>query len=128
MARRTLSEATIETAIRLREEDELPLRVISQRIGCSRGALQWHFLRNGIDTPLRLRKSAHAENRPRQWSRHGRPVILFTPAEDRLIEALARDGMKNREIGQRLDPPRGAMTIVVRLLYLARRAARADGE
>jgi len=126
--RRTITPDQIATAIDMRENKGQSLRTIAATIGVSLGSIQWQFFRAGVDTPPKFRKSSPSADRPLEYVRNGRVVRRFSPDQDRMIESMSLDGKGITEIGRALTPPRHAHTIATRLLFLARRDARADGD
>lgn len=100
---------------------------IAGHLQVSPGAVEWAFLRLGVEKP-------GAEDKPLPpvpteravYYRHGKPVVRFTTADDAELLRLEREGLTYAEIGRRMRPTRLPNTIQGRLLTLARREARAE--
>lgn len=96
---------------------------IAAELGCSVGTVAWRILVDGVDIhpdrPLPPVPTA-----PIVRSRGGKPVRLFTQAEDGQLLELEADGLPYIEIGRRLG--RRHNSIIGRLATLARRDARSE--
>lgn len=120
--RKKLSADEIDAIAELRERRGLSCKAIARRIGRPHGTVIGTCLRFGIDAPnpRPLLPATHIK-RP-VFVRSGRPVRAFTPEEDAMLIAAAREGKDAREIGLALG--RSPSSIRCRLMTLARREER----
>jgi len=116
------SPEKIEHAVALREQG-LTYNAVAARTGMSRGAVLYHCLKLGAESP-RDQGPSREYRGPTIVRRGGHVVKRFTPAEDRQLLALARDGVTPAVIARRLN--RAPHSVTGRLMTLARREAREE--
>lgn len=96
---------------------------ISRRLDLSVGAISWHCLIGGIDSPNTRRKVL----KPLKYSsyvRNGHEVLAFTAADDAQLLELEADRKSYTEIGRIMG--RKSNSIRGRLATLARHDARKE--
>lgn len=118
MAARKYSDEQLNEAAELREAG-MSLGAIAKRLGMSSGAVNWHCLRLGADTPQRSKRQPQG---PMVMQRSGHTVRRFTPDEDRKIREMAQQGAGASAIARSLG--RKHNSIIGRLMTLARQEAR----
>lgn len=127
MSARKLTDQQIAKATELRERGLSVRRIAALIGGISEGALNWHFLKAGVESPRTSKGQFRATTTPGAVEGRGAAVIRrYSEAEDQKLLELAAQGLSHSEIGRRLDPPRRPNSVAGRLLTLARRDARAE--
>jgi hypothetical protein len=123
MTKPYLTKQTLERAAMLREQGMSLSRIVADIGGGSTGALAWHFLKLGVESPKPrpLRLNFHLE---RTTFRRGKHIVrAFTPEDDaKLLDLLAK-GLTRSAIARALGRKPNAIT--GRLMTLARRDERA---
>ena len=122
MPARKYSDSLLDRAAAMRDEGH-SYTAISQRLEISYGAVYWHCLRLGADSPRAQRSREHAPG-PRVVSRGNHQVRRFTDDEDRRLLAMELDGETVSAIARALG--RKPNSITGRLMTLARREARRE--
>lgn len=114
----------IERISQLREQG-VSCSMISAEVGYSIGAINYHCLREGIESPF-LERVVLKQTRvgPDEYRRGKHIVKKFTPEEDDKITAWSIEGIGPTEIGRRIN--RRHHSIIGRLQTLARHDARRD--
>lgn len=122
MTARYLTSQMLERAAAMRERG-LSVGNIAADLGCSRGALHWHFLKLGVEPPKPrpLRLDYHLKCPVLVRGNH--VVRAFTPQEDARLLELASQGLGTSAIGRALG--RKSNSVGGRLMTLARREERA---
>lgn len=114
MPARKYSEETVAECCRMREAGAT-VEAIALALGMSIGAVNYHCLRNGADTPLRRFGTPQG---PRIVARGNHVVRRFTPDEDATILRMELEGATVSEIGRALG--RSHNSIIGRQMTLAR--------
>ena len=117
MSLKKLSHAQRYELENLYEEHGWSSTRLAKKFGYSKGAIQYHFLINGISRPGSRRYST--PDRAPTYVRKGRTVRRFTDAEDERVLSMTLDGKNPTEVGRALG--RGHHVIIARLATLARR-------
>ncbi len=127
MAKRpNLTQAQIDRIVELRTEKRWGVEAIAREVGCSKGSVDWALLREGADIPGAKHQIRDIPDEPVVRMRKGKPVRLFTKADDELLLELEAEGLNPGQIGRRFSPIRLPNTITGRLRILARREARLE--
>lgn len=119
--RPNLTREEIDRAIELREQHGWSVPRCARAIGCSASALDYHFLKLGVDGPAPPPLSP-VPTEPVAQRRNGRIVRRFTVAEDAELLDLESQGVRVNEIARRLG--RRPNSVRQRLMTLARREER----
>lgn len=120
MPPRKYTDALIGRAAVLREEGK-SIRAIAERLGMSRGAVYWHCLRLGADSP-NVRNNVLVTQGPLVIERGNHRVRRFTPEEDRILIEMDLAGARVSEMARRLNRPHNSGT--GRLMTIARHEER----
>lgn len=99
------------------------INTIARILKRSPGAVQWHCLIHGIESPRQMPPRTNFYLFQSVVKRGNTIVRAFTPEEDARLVALDRDGLNYSDIGRALKRPRNS--IQARLATLARREERA---
>lgn len=122
MSARKYSDDLIDEAARLREKG-MSCAAIAKRLDMSVGAVSWHCLRLGADSP-NTTANAPAKMHHSEVKRGNHIVRRFTPEEDQLITRMDMRGASlaemSRATGRRHNSIRG------RLMTLARHEDRKE--
>lgn len=122
MPPRKYTDDQIAEAAELREGG-MSHAAIARKVGMSIGAVSWHCLRLGADSP-RTRGKVPEQRGPMICNRSGHNVRKFTAEEDATSMKLDLDGATTaaiaRTLGRRWNSTRG------RQMTLARHAARRE--
>lgn len=124
MAKRKLTEEQLQQAFAWREAGR-SVRWIANRLNISEGAISWHCLKAGVESPRTARGAFVSRVMPGAVEQRGDHLVRrYSEAEDRLILTMAARGATNTEIGRALTPSRAPNSIQGRLMTLARREER----
>lgn len=116
----------LKAKIYLNREAGKSIGWISQRVGLSKGAIAWHCLRDGVESP-KTRGKVITPRRPGAVEQRGNHVVRrFTAEEDAMLVRMAREGHGYTAIGRACTPPRRPNSIKGRLMTLARHDARKE--
>lgn len=96
---------------------------IGRVLGASAGAVSWHCLVEGIESP-RTATATVPTGQPMRYERNGFAVRRFTGADDKKLLELAASGLGNTAIGKQLG--RRPNSVRGRLATLARQEAREE--
>ncbi|WP_368999728.1 hypothetical protein [Pseudophaeobacter sp. C1-32P7] len=97
---------------------------IAERLGMSHGAVYWHCLRLGADSPKSQEHAPPVERGPMIVCRSGHQVRRFTADEDRKLIEMEAAGLTASEMARRLN--RKPNSVTGRLMTLARTEARKE--
>lgn len=125
MPGRKITEEQLEKACELREGKGLSTRQIIIRLGLgiSDGALDWHFLIRGVESPnMIFRPKQIYRDEGRVIERSGHKVRRFTREEDAKITAMSKRGCRPCEIARALG--RRHNSVMGRLATIARHEER----
>jgi len=114
------SEETLNEAAEMREAGST-YAAIAKRLEMSQGAVYWHCLRLGADSPKAPPKTNVG---PSLVKRGNHVVRRFSPEEDEKILRLSGEGVSLSEISRSLG--RKHNSVKGRLMTLARRDERAE--
>ena len=120
--RPSLTDEQKELIADMRERG-LSCGVISRRLNLSQGAVSWHCLVAGIDSP-RTRSRVPAPVKHDQYMRNGRVVLAFSPDDDAQLLALEAEGKRYGTIAKIMGRRRNS--VLGRLATLARHEARRE--
>lgn len=123
MPARKYSDQLLDEAARLRETG-MSEAAIAKRLNMSLGAVSWHCLRLGADSPHTVRNISTTTG-PMVVSRGGHIVRRFTPEEDKVLTEMDMAGERVCEMARRLN--RKPNSVRGRLMTLARQEARREG-
>lgn len=99
---------------------------IALRLDVSQGAIAWHCLKHGVESPRTTPSLSTGGAKPGAIERRGNHLVRrFTPEEDRMILAMEAAGHNRAAIGRACTPPRAPNSITGRLMTLARHEERA---
>lgn len=116
MGARRMTPEQVDEALALRERGGWSIARLAERYGVSMGAISYHCLAGGAESPKPPRLQARQQRT--EIRRGDRVVRRFTLDEDRVILKLKAEGVSNSAIGERLD--RRPHTIRGRVLTLMR--------
>lgn len=118
--RRKLTEEQIQWACELRETGLSTMQIVLRMgLRISPGALDWHFLLRGAESPKAALQHDFYRDAGRVITRNGRTMRRFTRQEDAFILAKSRAGMTPVQIAK-IMPWRRNNSIMGRLATLAR--------
>jgi transposase-like protein len=124
--RPNLTPEQVERIVELRTVKRLGVEQIAREIGCSKGSVDWALLREGADIPGAKHQIREIPDEPVVRIRDGRPVRLYTKADDQLLLKLEAEGLNPAQIGRRFTPARQPNSVTGRLRTLARREDRLE--
>tara|TARA_R110000737_G_scaffold239142_2_gene251182 strand:+ start:6419 stop:6799 length:381 start_codon:yes stop_codon:yes gene_type:complete len=124
MPGRKYSDEQCNEAAVLREAG-MSTAAIAKRLGMSSGAVYWHCLRLGADTPKASRPAAPKAGRM-VVERSGHVVRRFSAEEDQKMLDMEGSGVRLSEIARTLGRKRNS--VEGRLMTLARKEARSEEE
>lgn len=122
MGKPIINEEKLEKIAEMRERG-VSCAAIGKTIGMSRGAVNWHCLKEGIEPPNPQDLKAHNPG-PAVVKRGNHVVRRFTEEEDQRLLAMEAQGLKRCEMARALG--RKGNSITGRLMTLARRDERAE--
>lgn len=121
--KRIYTDETFDRMAEMRERG-LSYGQIGRLLNMSPGAVSWHCLRLGVESPKPLKGHFNPKPGPTVMKRGNHVVRRFTPAEDRMLLEMEMEGIKRSEICKALG--RSNNSVLGRLMTLARRDARAE--
>jgi len=122
MPAKKYSDDLLDQAASLRETG-MPYAKIAKRLCMSHGAVYWHCLRLGADSPKK-QPNRPLNLGPMEVDRSGHKVRRFTEEEDRKLVEMDLAGAKRCEMARALG--RKHNSIKGRLMTLARHEARLE--
>lgn len=128
---RKMTEQQFQRACELREGRGLSSnKIVSQlKLDITAGALDWHFLINGVDPPqAKPRRDQFYSLAGREHQRGAFMVRRFTREEDEIVQELSKQGLRIADIARSLRPPRRPNSVRGRLATLAREESRQEAE
>lgn len=124
MIKRVMTPEKLEEAIALRRRS-WSIESIATHLGVSRGTIDWHFLKEGVEPPKPQGKSQPPRTTAKVISRGNHAVRLFTDEEDQRLLHMEAQGIGYSAMAHALG--RKPNSIRGRLMCLARREARGEG-
>lgn len=122
MAARKYSDETLNQAAEMREAGN-SCQAIANKLGMSVGAVSWHCLRLGADSPKTKHNTARPTG-PMLVRRSGHIVRRFTEKEDQVLIEMDLAGERVCEMARRLNRPPNSVR--GRLMTIARREERLE--
>ena len=122
MPARKYSDETLNEAAELRESG-MSEAAIAKRLGMSKGAVYWHCLKLGADSP-NAAPTKRTSSGPVEVERSGHKVRRFTEDEDAKLLEMSLAGARVADMCRALG--RKHNSIIGRLMTLARHEARLE--
>lgn len=119
--RERLTDAQLDTIVTMRENGAT-YEEIGKTVNRSAGAIHWHCMKLGADSPRSRWKSWDTVQGPMVANRADHLVRRFSQGEDEELLQLEAQGLRISEIARRLN--RRPNSITGRLMALARRDER----